>query len=252
MDVNVKVSIITSTYNSENEIFDTYKSIKNQTFSDWEWIVTDDCSSDNTCKILDEIAKNDERVQFTILPLNSGAAVARNTSISFAKGEFLAFIDSDDLWLPDKLYLQLKFMSDNIDFSFTAYELIDEDGNRMNKIVDQSQSGQFSYKDMLKKKATLGCSTVMLRLNAFDNISMPLLRTGQDYATWLRLLKTGTNAFLLNTALTQYRIRPNSISRNKLKKANRQWEIYRDIENLSLINSLTCFLFYAWRAVFRK
>ena len=105
---------------------------------------------------------------------------------------------------------------------------------------------------MLKKKATLGCSTVMLRRNAFDDITMPLLRTGQDYATWLKLLKTGQNAYPLIDVLTQYRILPNSISRNKVKKAKRQWQIYREVEKLSLYKSAVSFCFYAWRAVFRK
>jgi teichuronic acid biosynthesis glycosyltransferase TuaG len=105
---------------------------------------------------------------------------------------------------------------------------------------------------MLKKRATLGCSTVMLRKSGFEDISMPLIRTGQDYATWLKLLKTGNEAYLLNDVLTSYRIRPNSISRNKFKKAKRQWQIYRELEQLPMLKSLVCFCNYVWRAVFRK
>ena len=113
-------------------------------------------------------------------------------------------------------------------------------------------NGYITYENMLRKKATLGCSTVMLRRASFRGLSMPSLRTGQDYATWLKLLRTATNAFPLTDVLTQYRILPNSISRNKIKKAKRQWQIYRQIEELSLIKSTECFIFYAWRAVFRK
>ena len=105
---------------------------------------------------------------------------------------------------------------------------------------------------MLRKKATLGCSTVMIRRAGFNDLLMPLLRTGQDYATWLKLLRTGEKAYILNEVLTSYRILPNSISRNKFKKAIRQWQIYRDVENLSFSMSFVCFFFYAYRAVFRK
>jgi teichuronic acid biosynthesis glycosyltransferase TuaG len=252
MKVNFKVSIITATYNSELEIIKTYEAIKQQTFTDWEWLVTDDCSKDNTLKILKEIAVSDERVKVFENVINSGAAVSRNNSLNLANGEYIAFIDSDDLWAPSKLEKQLNFMSNGVDFSFTAYDLIDINGAPLNKTVDLNNDTAFNYEDMLKKKATLGCSTVMVRRNAFIDINMPLLRTGQDYATWLKLLKTGKKAHLLNEVLTSYRIMPNSISRNKIKKAKRQWQIYRKVEKLSFTKSIVCFLFYAWRAVFRK
>ncbi|EHZ2905740.1 glycosyltransferase family 2 protein [Vibrio parahaemolyticus] len=248
-----KVSIITATYNSEEEIVKTYESIRNQSYEDWEWLVTDDCSSDNTFTILKKIRDQDSRVRIFKNSVNSGAAVSRNNSISNVTGEFVAFLDSDDIWMPDKLSIQLGFMEDNkVDFSFTSYELIGKNGELLQKQVDKNQTGSFSYHDMLRKKATLGCSTVMLRGSAFKDIYMPLIRTGQDYATWLKLLKTGKNAYIINTILTQYRIMPNSISRNKFKKSKRQWQIYRNIEKLNLPYSIYCFALYAWRAVFRK
>lgn len=246
------ISIITATYNSEKEILKTYQSLNTQTYTNWEWLITDDCSSDNTYELVCELANKDNRIKTFKNNINSGAAVSRNKSLSEAQGEFIAFVDSDDIWLPTKLAEQLEFMGSDINFSFTAYGLIDESGKLLNKTVDEHQSGSFSYEDMLRKKATLGCSTVMLRRNAFDDISMPLLRTGQDYATWLKLLKSDINAHLLNKVLTYYRIMPNSISRNKFKKAKRQWQIYREVEKLHLIKSIVCFSFYAWRAIFRK
>jgi glycosyltransferase involved in cell wall biosynthesis len=247
------ISIITATFNSENEILNTYNSLSAQTIIHWEWLITDDCSSDGTTNLLNDISEKDPRVKLFHNEENSGAAVSRNNSLGHAKGEFIAFIDSDDLWLPNKLQTQLAFMENNkIDFCFTAYELINEQGLPLGKKVDAQQLGAFTYNDMLRKKATLGCSTVMLRKSAFEDITMPLLRTGQDYATWLKLLKSGKNAHLLNEVLTSYRIMPDSISRNKFKKAKRQWQIYREIENLPLLKSVVCFCFYAWRAVFRK
>lgn len=248
-----KVTIITATYNSEDYILDTYKSIKDQSYQYWEWIVTDDFSKDNTVEVLKKIASEDNRVKVFVNQTNSGAAVTRNNSLNYSTGNYIAFIDSDDLWQQNKLEKQIRFMKENqINFSFTAYELIDEKGLKLDQQVDTHLSGFLTYEDMLKKKATLGCSTVMLRRSAFDDISMPLLRTGQDYATWLKLLKTGKNAYPLTEVLTQYRILPNSISRNKVKKAKRQWQIYREIEKLSFYKSAVCFCFYAWRAVFRK
>ncbi|MGF1701387.1 glycosyltransferase [Photobacterium makurazakiensis] len=249
----MKVSIITPSFNCEKWIEKTYRTIRDQSHSNFEWIVTDDCSTDESYGILKRLAESDERIILKRNTVNSGAAVTRNNSISYASGEFIAFIDSDDLWLPNKLAKQVSFMTNNsIDFSFTSYELIDETGVRIGASVDTHLTEPVSYKDMLRKKATLGCSTVMLRRSKFDDLSMPLIRTGQDYALWLKLLKTGTRAHAYSDVLTQYRIVPNSISRNKFKKAKRQWEIYRKIERLSLLESVECFVFYAYRAVFRK
>lgn len=247
------VSIITATFNSSNEIELTYNSILNQTHTNWEWIVTDDCSTDDTYNILQNIQRNDERVKIFKNLVNLGAAVSRNNSLSYVQGDYISFIDSDDLWYEDKLKLQINFMLTNkVDFSFTAYELIDQNGSKLFKEVDRNIDRPVNYNDMLKKYATIGCSTVMLRRLAFDDLSMPLLRTGQDYATWLKLLKTGINAYPICYVLTQYRILPNSISRNKFKKALRQWQIYRVLEKLSLFKSLYCFFCYGFRALFRK
>ncbi|PSW03868.1 glycosyltransferase family 2 protein [Photobacterium lipolyticum] len=251
--MNALISIITPAYNCKDTIVKTYESILAQSYVNWEWVVTEDCSSDETLKVLQEIGSKDPRVLLLKNEVNSGAAVSRNNSIGNAKGEFLAFLDSDDIWLDNKLLEQITFMESNrVDFSFTAYRLIDESDSDMNITVDTKQKEPLTYHDMLKKKATLGCSTVMLRVSAFSDIRMPLIRTGQDYGLWLKLLKSGSKAYPISSVLTKYRILPNSISRNKLKKAIRQWEIYRHIENLSIFYSAVCFSFYAWRAVFRK
>ncbi len=247
-----KVSIITATYNSEDFILATYNSLTLQSHGNWEWLICDDCSTDHTWSILSKISDADPRVLISKNLVNSGAAISRNNSISKASGEFIAFLDSDDIWCSKKLERQLAFMCETIDFSFTAYRLIDEHGAPLNKFVDLNQRGAFSYEDMLRKKATLGCSTVMLRRKAFPKVTMPLLRTGQDYATWLKLLRLGNTAYVLPEVLTSYRILPNSISRNKFKKARRQWQIYRTVEALPLLKSLECFMFYAWRAIFRR
>lgn len=249
----MRVSIITPTFNSIGYIESVYQSICDQDFLNWEWLVTDDCSSDGTYEFLCSLSQKDPRVKIFKNKVNSGAAVSRNLSISQSTGEFIAFIDSDDLWLPSKLTTQVRFMNTNsVDFCFTAYSLIDANNDLLGKTVDTHLTGSISYEDLLRKKATLGCSTVMLRKSAFSDLNMPLIRTGQDYGLWLKLLKTGVPAYPLPSILTSYRILPNSISRNKFKKARRQWQIYREIEQLDLLTSIECFVFYALRAVFRK
>ena len=250
--MNHLISIITPSFNSAEFIESTVNSVIAQTYQNWEMIIVDDNSTDNSVEVIKRLSQKDDRIKLIKLDENSGAAVARNTAIENAKGDFLAFLDSDDIWKPFKLDQQLSFMGSDINFSFTAYELIDGAGKKLNRQVDNNQTGSFDYKDMLKKKATLGCSTVIVRRCAFKDISMPLLRTGQDYALWLKLLKTGQKAYVFAKVMGQYRILANSISRNKFKKALRQWQIYRKVEQLSVFNAAICFCFYAWRAIFRK
>ncbi|EKO3667337.1 glycosyltransferase family 2 protein [Vibrio metschnikovii] len=249
----MKISIITATYNSSRFIESTYQSIRKQTYTDWEWVVTDDCSADDTYDLLLNISANDSRVKIFRLERNSGAAVARNNSIDNAEGEYLAFLDSDDEWHDKKISTQYEIMTNKgLDFTFTAYEVISEHGAQLHLTVDTKNAGFFSYKDMLKKKATLGCSTVMLKSSLLSGLRMPLLRTGQDYAFWLAILKLGTQAYCIDTPLTLYRISAGSISRNKFKKAKRQWKIYRELEKLPLFYAIECFCYYAVRAVFRR
>ncbi|EFD7720943.1 glycosyltransferase family 2 protein [Escherichia coli] len=251
--MNELVSIITPTYNSQDYIIETYKSIRRQDYKLWEWIVTDDCSQDATFEILMSIVEKDSRVKLYRNSINSGAAISRNNSLAKAKGRFIAFIDSDDLWCEQKLSKQIDYMiSTNCAFCFTSFELIDQYGKSLEKIVDKKKIPPLNYEDMLKKNATLGCSTVILDKSKIGDFKMPLLRTGQDYALWLSILKKGFKAYHYPVILTSYRILANSISRNKLKKACRQWQIYRTIEKIPFSSSAYYFAHYAIHAIFRK
>tara|TARA_X000000950_G_scaffold288894_1_gene408167 strand:+ start:17453 stop:18208 length:756 start_codon:yes stop_codon:yes gene_type:complete len=246
------ISIITPNYNSSRFILDTYNSIQSQTYKNWEWLITDDCSKDDSYFLIDKISKKDKRVKLHRNKKNLGAAVSRNSSISRADGKFLAFIDSDDLWQKNKLQHQFQFMIDkDAAISFTPYKIISETGIYSNKIIDISSPDVITYSDLLFKKATFGCSTVMISISKVGKVVMPNIRTGQDYATWLSILKLGYNAYVLREPLTSYRVVSNSISRNKIKKAKRQWEIYRSIEKISLSKSIIYFISYAFRAIFR-
>lgn len=247
------ISVITPTYNAERFIEQTYQSLLNQDHTEWEWLVTDDCSTDSTLHILYQIAKNDNRVKIESNDINQGAAVTRNKSLNRCSGKFVAFLDSDDLWHEKKLSTQLVFMMKNSSaFSFTSFKMIDKNGCFLNKIVDKKNLHTLTYSDMLRKKATLGCSTVMLNLSKVGKVQMPLIRTGQDYGLWLNILKKGHNADHIPEVLTDYRVLKNSISRNKFRKAKRQWQIYREIEKIALHSAIYFFICYSWRAVFRR
>lgn len=208
-----------------------------------EWLITDDCSTDDTFTMLQEMALNDSRIRIFKNEVNSGAAVTRNVSISNATGKYIAFIDSDDLWKPEKLERQVKWMSHNkMEMTFTHYEIVNEVGEPTGQVVDtHMEVDPVSYEDMLRKKATLGCSTVMIDRELLGDIRMPVIKTTEDYALWLSILKTGVLAYPVNRVLTSYRILPNSLSRNKIKKAKTQWTVYREFENLTLPKAIECF-----------
>ncbi|WOH37522.1 glycosyltransferase [Thalassotalea fonticola] len=247
------VSIIMATYNSSGYLMDTINSILEQSYTDWELLITDDCSNDGTYRMLSALTAEHENIHVWQNKKNSGAAISRNNSIVNAKGRYIAFLDSDDIWHNKKLELHLQYMQQHqAGLSFTSYELIDENSAPLQKIVDKQDLGWVDYQNLLKKKATFGCSTVIVDTNLTGDFQMPLLRTGQDYATWLMLIKRVDKALHFPQTLTSYRITPGSISRNKFKKAKRQWQIYRQQEHLNLYNALINFLFYAYRAVFRR
>lgn len=246
------VSVITGAYNCSEYIGEAYDSLRRQTFSDWEWVVVDDASIDDTLGILNGIAQNDARVRVLANNKNLGAAGSRNRSLGKACGQFLAFLDADDKWLPEKLMRQLDFMrSASAAASFTAYRVISSDGTATGKIIDESPRQEICYAQALRKRATIGCSTVIIAKSVIKNYVMPDLRTGQDYAYWLKLMRAGILFHHLAVPLTEYRITPKSISRNKVRKAMRQWEIYRKVEGLNFLYASWNFCFYALRAVIR-
>lgn len=229
------VSVITACYNSEKYISETLNSVLNQTHQNWELLLVDDCSKDNTLPIIKEFQKTDKRIKLFQLDVNSGAAIARNTAIKDANGEFIAFLDGDDKWLPKKLELQLEFMiSNNYNLTHTAYELIDNNGVKLNKTIVPAKT--LNYNDMLYSNK-IGCLTAIYNQSKLGKIYMPLLRKRQDYGLWLKILKTGEKAYGLPEVLSQYRKTENSISNNKLNLIKWNWKLYREVENLSVFKS---------------
>ncbi|HLS61201.1 MAG TPA: glycosyltransferase family 2 protein [Virgibacillus sp.] len=244
---NIKISIITPAYNAERFIGEAIESVLAQSYSNWEMIITDDCSSDQTIEIIKSYQQTDERIKLIQLAENSGSAIARNTSMDHASGSFLAFLDSDDQWLPDKLVKQLDFMLEkDIAFSFTKYVRIEEDGTETNAITEAPETVDYNE---LMKHCVIGCLTVMLDKDKIGNERMINIRTRQDYVFWLTIMKTGFLAYGLPEVLAKYRLVEGSISSNKVKAAKQNWYVYRHIEKQSILKSSWYFLNYAIRSV---
>lgn len=230
------ISIITPTYNCGKFIGETIESVINQTYENWEMIIVDDCSKDNTKDIVNKYAQNDDRIKYYLLEKNSGAAIARTKAMELANGNYMAFLDSDDLWVEDKLEKQLKFMKENnFNFVCTEYEQIDEQRNPLGKIIKVRDKANYNR---VLLDCPVGNSTVMYNVKAMGKFQVPNIRKRNDDALWLKMLKKEEYIHGMKEVLMKYRIRENSISSNKLDLVKYHWYLYREIENLSVIRSI--------------
>ena len=233
---SIKASIITPLYNAEKYIETTIQSAQSQTYKNWEMIVVDDVSQDNGPKIVERYIKKDKRIKLIKLEKNGGGAVARNRAIKEAKGKYIAFLDSDDLWYPEKLEKQIKFMEENnYDFTYTHYEKIDEEGNKLNEIIKSKD--KVDYKGLLKSNQ-IGCLTAMYNQENLGKIYMPLIRKRQDYALWLQILKKTKYGDCLKENLAQYRLVNGSVSSNKMNLIKFNWQIFREVEKINVFESI--------------
>lgn len=245
------VSIIVPVYNAEKYIEATIKMVQKQSYENWELILINDCSKDNSAKVIEELVKLDDRLRLYTLSKNSGAAEARNFGVSKAEGRYIAFLDADDIWLEDKLKNELEFMKEqDAAFAYTAYEFGDEDGRPTGKIVKVWP--KLGYKQALSR-TIIFTSTVMFDTEKISKelISMPKVES-EDTATWWKILRNGYEAYGLNEVLVIYRRPSNSLSSNKFVALKRIWNLYRKCENLSLIYSAYNFVFWAYRATVRR
>ncbi|WP_149725512.1 glycosyltransferase family 2 protein [Campylobacter concisus] len=242
----MSVTIIMPSYDSEKFIIESIESVLAQTYSNWELIIVDDCSPDDSNKIITKYVDSDGRIKLIKLQKNSGPAVARNTAIEAASGRYIAFLDSDDVWLPNKLETQINFMHDNdLAFTYSSYRLVGEDNEHLGVFITKDK---ISYFDMLKT-CSVGCLTAIYDTKKIGKQYMPLILKRQDYGLWLKILKLIGETKGISEPLATYRIRKNSVSSNKVKAAKYQWKIYRDIEKLSFLKSLYYFVFYAYNGV---
>lgn len=242
------VSIVMPAYKWTGYIEKSIQSVINQTFKDWELLIVDDCSPDGTLERIKELTLYEPRIKVFGLIENSGAAVARNTAIEAAKGRYIAFLDSDDVWLPQKLEKQLLFMQEKkVDLVCSAYEKINEN-NEVIGIVNVPE--KVCYTDMLKM-STIGCLTAIYDTERLGKVYMPLIRKRQDLGLWLRILRKTNYAYGLNEVLAKYQVREGSISSNKFSAAQYTWRLYRDFEELNLARSIYYFFHYSVNGVIR-
>lgn len=245
------VSIIVPVYNAELFIEDTINSVLSQTYINWELIFVNDCSTDNSEKIINRYHHRDSRIKLINNRVNSKAAISRNNGIEKAKGRYICFLDADDKWHKEKLEKQINFMQENnCAFSFTGYEFADE------KCIPNGKKvfvpSKISYEQALKN-TTIWTSTVMFDMNKLskEDIYMPNVKS-EDTACWWSILKKIDYAYGLNEILSYYRRTSGTLSSNKFEAIKRIWNLYRNIERLSIIKSCYCFLGYAYRAVLRR
>lgn len=246
------VSIIIPVYNASRFLEETINSIQEQTYSNWEAIFIDDCSSDNSYDIIKQYQKNDKRIKVIKNKVNNGVAVSRNNGIDYAKGDYLCFLDADDKWHPKKIEKQLKFMKKlNCEFSFTGYQFADEKCNPNGKIV--SVPDKINYQQTLKN-TTIWTSTVMFDMEKLskEDIYMPNVARGQDTATWWKVLKKIDCAYGLNEVLSYYRRSEGTLSSNKFIALKRTWNLYRNVEHLNIFYSMYCFFWYCVNAIKRR
>lgn len=244
-----KTSIITPVYNAEEFLSETIESVLNQTDRNFEFLLIDDCSTDSSPEIIKEYGENDQRIRYIKLEENSGAAVARNTGLDKARGRFIAFVDSDDKWYPEKLSKQLAFMEiNNKAFTYTKYERITEEGEVLGA---PGFPDKLNYTGLLKNTA-IACSTVVIDRQIIGDFRMPLVRKGQDTATWLRILSNHEYAYLVDEVLNQYRSREGSLSSDKFSALKRTWNTYRNLEKLPIYKAVYYFSFYMWNAIKRR
>ncbi|MDD2495124.1 MAG: glycosyltransferase family 2 protein [Tissierellia bacterium] len=245
------VSIIVPVYNAERFINDTIKTVFNQTYKNWELIFVNDCSTDNSHKIIEKYFNYNKNIKILNTKINSGPAIARNLGIELAKGQYITFLDADDLWIKDKLKKQIEFMKNkDCCFSFTGYEYADCNGIGTGKIVRVPEF--LNYRQALKN-TTISTITVMFSLSKINKERIQMLNVDcEDTATWWKVLKQGYIAYGLDESLSLYRRSRNTLSSNKFIAIKRIWNLYRNVEKLNILYSSYNFSLYAFNAVRRR
>ena len=246
------VSIIVPVYNAAKYIENTITMVSEQTYKDWELILVDDASTDGSADLIEKIiAGQGKRIRLIRKSVNEGAAAARNSGIDASAGRYIAFLDADDVWRPEKLEKQIAFMEQTgAAFSFHSYEFGDEEANPTGRVVRAPQTLKFRQ---ALSRTVIFTTTVMFDTEKIDMeiIHMPQVPS-EDTATWWRILKSGYVAYGLDENLAVYRRPAKSLSSNKFVAIQRIWFLYRNIADLSVIQSMFYFVGWAVRATLRR
>lgn len=240
------VSIIVPAYKAATVIGRTLESAIAQTYADWELLVADDCSPDTTREIVHEWATRDQRIRLIALEKNGGPAAARNAALAQAQGRWIAFLDSDDVWLPQRLERTMVHAgAHQAALVFTGYRRISQDESRTGEYIGVPPT--LTYSQLLGNTA-IATSTVLLDRQLCGDVRMPPVYY-DDFACWLGILKRGFVAHGLDEDLIRYRVMARSVSRNKSRSAAEVWKAYRSVEHLGLLPSVWHFSRYAFHAL---
>ncbi|HHF3121366.1 TPA: glycosyltransferase family 2 protein [Vibrio diabolicus] len=234
------VSIIMPSYNSEGTILESIQSVLSQTYKNWELIIVDDRSTDNTWQVIQTYADKYDNIRVYQNKENLGAGASRNFAIKKAKGRFIAFLDSDDLWMENKLAEQIPFMlENNYPLTYTHYSRF----NNEEELSVVTAPEYTTYKKLMYSNV-IGCLTAVYDTQALGKRYMPLIRKRQDMGLWLDILKDTPKAYCLPKPLAKYRM-DSGMTANKFSVLSYQWKFYRDVVGLSLPRSLFTFSVYA-------
>jgi len=238
------VSVIMPAYNAGKYINESVRSVIAQTYVDWELIVVDDNSEDNTYEIVKELAKEDDRICLIRNDQNVGAAQSRNKAMDICRGTYVALLDSDDIWYPEKLEKQITLAEkEHADIVYCSYAIVDE--NREKKCNDFIVPESITLESALAK-SVISCSTALLGPTVVEKYRFPLDFYHEDLAMWLQLLGDGMKASGVTEVLAEYRLRRNSRASNKISVAIGRWKIYRSMMNFSIFKSVYYFAQYAF------
>ncbi|CAD0006550.1 glycosyltransferase family 2 protein [Flavobacterium chungangense] len=227
------VSIITPTYNAEKYIRETLQSVLNQSYQNWEMILADDASTDHTIYIIEEFAQKDSRIKLYKLPENRGNGFARNTALEKATGKYIAYLDADDLWFPEKLEKQIQFLkTNNLPFTFSFYDSIDEMGNDLNRRVESPNP--LTYKQLFFCNY-VGNLTAIYDTDYFGKIILETSQKRQDWRIWLTILKQIKTAKPVPESLAFYRIRKDSVSSSKFKLIKHNFGVYSQFHGYNFV-----------------
>lgn len=229
------VSVIMPAYKCSGLLRESVASVQAQTVQEWELLIVDDCSPDDTYETACKLASQDGRIRAFQTPGNAGPGEARNIALSNARGKYTAFLDSDDLWLPEKLERQIDFMEEkDARFSCTAYDRVDESGELLGRVWPFPEA---DYRKVLYTGNPVGNSTAMYLREGLEDLRVPPIRKRNDFALWLKILHTVPRVYGLQEPLAVYRVRKTSVSSNKRRLISYQWKLYREIERLSMVRS---------------
>ena len=241
------VSVIMPAYNAQRFIREAIDSVIAQTHADWELLVLDDGSSDDTCAVVEDMAAKDERIRLIKNPSNMGVAKTRNRGLDLCRGDYVAFLDSDDIWHPEKLTSQISVMkSKDARLAYTSYAIVDENGAPCKNAYVVPE--HVSFDDMLKENH-IGCSTVMLSSDIAKQYRFATDFYHEDYCLWLDILNAGHKAAGCPEVLVDWRLIKNSRSFNKFNSAKNRWRIYRRHMNYSAIKSARLILCYIFSGI---